>query len=445
MTTTSALGGLHKRFSDDGTFLGIYDQNGTLAFPAAALTADQAASVRASSDTSLVVWGDSTAAMCATTVVSATVTANLGNAWASLGLAIARNPLDIVAVSGRSGLRLDQILPFFSVDVAPYAPAYVLVSMGTNDLSQGRSATLALADLASAAQACFSIGSMPVLMTISSGESFSGGSQAVRDGWQQFNIGVRTLAKSLKCPIVDLEAVYIDAASAVSAPLSGYTDGTVHPYNKGAVLWAKAMQPWLSQLPKRALATYSRGGAYNAASNPLMGGSGGTGNGATGTIPAGCTVSKSGGMTVASSVIARTDGVPGNWWQSVFSGAANSDFLSLILGAGLTLSGSQFAVGDVCRLVADIEIDTGHANLLGIDLRLRFNGSSGTQWSQAYTPASASGTLYDPFPALQFRVPEFAIPAGTTSIQPYLSVLNATSGNPAGTVRVGGVSCTKVA
>lgn len=391
----------------------------------------------------LVVWGDSTAAMNAVTDVSATVRAYLGNAWVPLGLSFSRHPLDVVAVSGRSGLRADQIISEFSADVLAYSPDVVIISAGTNDLIQGRTADATFSVVSQMAVLCSSIGAAPILTTISCGESFSGASSAIRDEWIRYNNLVRNYAFENGVRLIDLETAYIDPASATSAPISGYTDGAVHPANKGAFRWAQRLAAVLSDIPARSLGSVARG-AWNAASNPLFGGSGGTANGATGTIPSTCVVTKSAGATVDSSVIARTGGRPGNWWQCVVSLPANTDYASMVLGSATNIAGSKFSVGDIVRCVADVEVDSP-VNILGVDLRLRFNGSSGIEWVQSFSPASASGDMLPESYSGKFRTPEMQIPAGTTSVQAYISILNGSGAYPQSvTVRVGACAIERV-
>lgn len=381
----------------------------------------------------LLVWGDSTAAQAGMNS-TASQRSYLGNNWVQAGLHIAGHPLTVTRVSGRSGMRTDQIIPYFSEDVAPYGARYVLISVGTNNIVQGYSAAATIADLQTMVSLCQSVGAVPVVTTVSCGESISGNA-TWRATWLDYNAQVRALAIAEGIPCIDLEQVYVDPATigTTYAPLAGYTDGSVHPANKGSIRWGQKLAEWLATLPGQNLKT-----AATAFGNPLFTGTAGTLNGATGQAPTGGTVSKGAGTTVASSIVARTDGQDGAWWQVAASGSGTADYLSLILG---TVSG--ISVGDTVRALADVEVDTGHANALYMSLRLRFNGAT-LQWSDAFVPATALGGMVDPYPKMRFRIPEIAVPPGTTSVSPYLSFSPTTNAPWSITARVGGVYVAKV-
>ena len=387
--------------------------------------------VRGPSGVGLGVWGDSLADQ-ADLDTTATMVRYFGNNWVQAGLHIAEHPIDMVEVNGHPGLRTDQIIPLFGFDTNP---RYILLAAGTNNLIQGYTADSIAADFETMVSLCKGIGSTPVLTTVPCGETISGNA-SYRAEWLDLNAQLRAMGTAQNIPCLDFEQVYVDPATVGStyAPLAGYTDGTVHPANKGSIKVGEALADWLATISARNFAA----GITNLAANPTMTGTGGTLNGATGQAPDGCVVSKSAGATVASSVIARNDGGPGNWWQAVASGSS-TDFMSLILDA----AGVAASSGETFRCMVDVEVDSP-VNMLYVSLKLRFIGSSGVIWSESFTPSSTAGTMLDPYPTMRFRVPEIEVPAGTTSVQPYL-VFTAISASWSVTARVGDLLLGKVA
>jgi len=383
----------------------------------------------------LVVWGDSLA-----TQQAASSNAFLGGAFVPLGLYNARNPIDMVAVGGNSGNRTDQIAANFASQVLANTPDFVLIPAGTNDLTQGYSSDATLNGYATLCALVESIGAVPICMTIPAGETFSGGTSALRSEWVSFNEKLRNLARVKRWPLLDAMYAYIDPSSSTSAPLPGHTDGAVHPYNKGAQAIGVMLGTLLSKLPRRSLFN-PRVVAENACTNPLMTGSGGTlPGGVTGSAPTGVQMTLTG--TGVSSIVQRTDGGAGNWWEVSFaSSSAGSGPDFIIPSASLATAG--ISVGDVVRMVADVHLLAGHSGILTVNTALRFNGTS--TWARAYSAQSSNGSLRDGEHKMQQRVPEIAAPVGTTSLGLYVSVTAATGAMPSGTIRIGGVSAGKVA
>jgi lysophospholipase L1-like esterase len=420
--------------------------------PASTLTADDTAKLRAGAEwltpfpssnafwgqhtgRKLLVWGDSIANQN-----GLTSGAYLGGAWVPLGLYYAGNPLDLVGVGGNSGLRTDQIIPTFAAQVAALSPDYVVICAGTNDLAQGLGATAALNGLMTMAALVESIGATPILMTLPPGETYVSASQAIRDSWVSFNAQVKAICADRRYPLLDAMHAYLDESSPLYAPLPGHTDGAVHPYSRGAQAIGMMLGELLRGLPRRSLFN-PQTVAANVCTNPLLTGAGGTiPGGFSGSAPTGCQLSFSGGSG-ASSVVARADGGPGNWWQVAMSGSVAGNGADLIFPAA-SLATAGLAVGDVCRFVLDAEIDDGHSGVLCLNAGLRFLGTS--NWSYAYSAQSSNGSLRPGAQSLQFRVPEFVIPAGTTSLGLYLRVSCASGAVINATVRAGAVSGGKV-
>jgi len=386
----------------------------------------------------LLIWGDSTATMNALQTVT-TSRLYLGTAWAQLGVYMARNRVDVVAVSGNSGYRTDQITPLFADQVAAHTPDYVLITAATNDLIQGLGAAYALRGVLQMAALVESIGAVPIVRTISPGGSFAA-SQALFQARREFNSLIDAAALQNGWPLFDTSLAYLDPASAVDAPLSGYTDGAVHPLNKGAVVEAEILAGVLKGLPRREL--FNPTTTSNLASNPLMAGTGGTKpTGVTGVVPDGGNYTIGGGAACVSSIVPRTDGGPGDWWQSAMVIPAGG-YITQIIGV-VSMATAGIAVGDTLRAVCDIEVLDGHdGGVTGVDLRAKFNGATDPQWATSYSPATMSGPLRLGRFAAQNRVPELVVPSGTTSISLYANI---SGSNCSLTTRVGAVSAVKVA
>lgn len=388
----------------------------------------------------IVIWGESLAAMAAT-FQDATTVRYLGNNWAAWGLHLAGWPCQLLNVGGHSGWRTDQVIPYFKADVEAYAPGRVVIAIGVNNIIQGITLSATIADLQTMIDLCRSIGAEPAICTVAPGESFAA-TTALRDAWQRQNQAVRALCASQNIDCIEWEDAYLDPASANSAPLSGYTDGAVHPNNRGAMMLGQRFASWLRyRYPQPVQLRSVSQGAWNAISNPRMNGTTGTlSGGVTGQAPTGNTANKTAGLTVASSIVPRTD-EPGNWWQLAVTGAsaANTD-TSYNLSNQLTLAGSQFAVGDVIYGMADLEMDAGGVGVALLDMRVRFWGSSGITYLQSLTLATASGNIPGSWPAMRQKTPEFAIPAGTTAIQMYIYA-NAIGGTPMTTTYRIGNAC----
>lgn len=385
------------------------------------------------------VWGDSTAAQNS---INAGIQ-YLGAAYVAQALFMAGNPMDLVFVSGNSGLRTDQIIPNFATQVAAYTPDAVLLPVATNDLLQGLGADYALQGVATMARLVESVSAVPILMTINSGESFS--SDTIRRGvWSDYNARLRVMAAGNSWPLFDAATAYLDPTSLTYAPLPGYTDGAVHPRNKGGTADADVLASLLRTLPKRQLA-HAVDSVANVCSNVLLTGTTGTlQSGATGQAPTGCTLQSGGtGWTAQSSVKRRTDGGPGWWWEvaSQQSSAAVGGFNFIF--PNRTLAEVGLVVGDAMRFVVDVEIDAGHSAVYTLRAGLRFNGGS-TQWVYSQSPESANGTMRPGSLKQQARVVEIAIPSGTTSLGLYVNLIGA-AGVGSSVVRVGNPSCTKVA
>lgn len=324
-------------------------------------------------------------------------------------------------------------------------PGRVLITIGVNNIIQSIPLATTLADLKTMIDLCRSAGAEPAIATVACGESFAA-TTTLRDAWQRQNQAVRALCASNNIDCIEWEDAYLDAASANSAPLASNTDGSVHPNNRGAMVLGKRVAKWLAyRYPQPVQQRSVSRGAWNAVTNPRMVlGAGGTlSGGVTGAAPEFATANKTGGIAVASSLVARTD-EPGNWWQLAITGAspANTDTAYNTLNS-LSLAGSQFAVGDTVVGMCDLEMDAGGVGVALLEMRVRFWFSSGVTWAQSLTLATATGTVPGDWPAMRQKTPEFQIPAGCNALQMYIYA-NAIGGTPMNaTVRIGNACIVK--
>lgn len=385
MTTTSALGGLHKRFATDGTFLGVYDQNGTLAFPAAALTAAQAAAVVASktptviSRPGLMVVGNSIAGQSSRAGVSYTsaITAaevRAGNnsitlatgGVAALGLAqndyitvglcsqapwpvqvtaiagevltlakrlprllrasagvskvtsptfwggtprqqigmvtaanqMAGSPFELLPGYGHGGATAIEIIAALPGLLAHYSPALVVLHLFENDI-----ATASLANLKlwcdQAAGICLSYGAIPLVVHCLPTTSVGAGQAANFDALRDYVLSIGNRIKgAVGC---DPGAIYVDTSSPSTPrqPLSGWTDGVVHPLQPKQYTIGAQILPLIQALSSG----YPSWASMLIGANVNLAGSGGTATNLVGgsVVPASTTVSADAGVTLTAS------------------------------------------------------------------------------------------------------------------------------------------------
>ncbi|MCK1402041.1 SGNH/GDSL hydrolase family protein [Bradyrhizobium sp. 4] len=249
--------------------------------------------------------------------------------------------------------------------------AAALIETGTNTFNGGGTASAAwaiygpcIAQLANAR-----ITPVVVLDLPRQQSTFSPGASAALESCR-FNQLIRQNAPALGAIVVDLTALFVDAASATGDPLSvNYGDG-IHLNPRGAFLAGQFIANYFTAFGKPAGGFASQRDTYDAAHNPsgslltasmgLMQGAGGSnsGTGASGTVATGWKNHLNGGTgTSVASIEARTDGGPGNWQRlDVASTGANAMDVRLELASQIT---TNFAAGDQVYLEADIQILNG--------------------------------------------------------------------------------------
>lgn len=274
--------------------------------------------------------------------------------------------IEFVCNAGIGGNTTTQMLSRFNSDVLPFLPDELWGEGGINDYALSEETTKAnltsIFDLAdangiyvrwstisplAAAHATFSAANVARICNINK--------------WLKEQALTR---KNLT--VVDSFSAMIDRASTNGIPKSGMmqTDDSIHQSPKGALAQGYAYaQSFLKDhnifdyLPQFAGQRYSLSSAFKQIfNNPLFTSSGGTNSTSgvvTGTIPANCTISKTGTWgagLVTSALVARADGFGYDWVLTVTNAGAENDELSIVteeLASSISNSDVLYAAAEV--------------------------------------------------------------------------------------------------
>jgi hypothetical protein len=274
--------------------------------------------------------------------------------------------IEFVCNAGIGGNTTTQMLSRFNSDVLPFLPDELWGEGGINDYALSEETTKAnltsIFDLAdangiyvrwstisplAAAHATFSAANVARICNINK--------------WLKEQALTR---KNLT--VVDSFSAMIDRASTNGIPKSGMmqTDDSIHQSPKGAMAQGYTYaQSFLKDhnifdyLPQFAGQRYSLSSAFKQIfNNPLFTSSGGTNSSSgvvTGTIPANCTISKTGTWgagLVTSALVARADGFGYDWVLTVTNAGAENDELSITtdeLASSISNSDILYACAEV--------------------------------------------------------------------------------------------------
>lgn len=255
--------------------------------------------------------------------------------------------IEFVCNAGIGGNTTTQMLSRFNSDVLPFLPDELWGEGGINDYALSEETTKAnltsIFDLAdangiyvrwstisplAAAHATFSAANVARICNINK--------------WLKEQALTR---KNLT--VVDSFGAMIDRSSTNGIPKSGMmqTDDSIHQSPKGAMAQGYAYaQSFLKDhnifdyLPQFAGQRYSLSSAFKQVfNNPLFTDTGGTNSSSgvvTGTIPANCTISKTGTWgagLVTSALVARADGFGYDWVLTITNAGAENDELSIVM------------------------------------------------------------------------------------------------------------------
>lgn len=290
--------------------------------------------------------------------------------------------IEFVCNAGIGGNTTTQMLSRFNSDVLPFLPDELWGEGGINDYALSEETTKAnltsIFDLAdangiyvrwstisplAAAHATFSAANVARICNINK--------------WLKEQALIR---KNLT--VVDSFSAMIDRASTNGIPKSGMmqTDDSIHQSPKGALAQGYAYaQSFLKDhnifdyLPQFAGERYSLSSAFKQLfNNPLFTDTGGTNSTSgvvTGTIPANCTISKTGTWgagLVTSALVARADGFGYDWVLTVTNAGAENDELSILMDD----ISAYVTNGDVLYAAAEVSM-SGLLKNRGFQLEIR--------------------------------------------------------------------------
>lgn len=276
---------------------------------------------------------------------------------------------------------------------------------------------------------------------------------AMKDRQNEINRWAAEMGRTMGFPVIDPMPVIIDVTSSTGEALASMTYDGVHGtpvegYAVDRLIADYFLALGLGAPPK----TVSRADAYDATNNPRgnlatagglfqSGAAAGAnqGTGASGTVPTGWRNRLvSGTGTCVSSLVARTDGGLGSWWQVVItSTGADAVVFSMTLDTGLAAS---VTAGDRMFAECDFELGTGSViNYVQLGLE-DANGSGQAEWGQdgvQVLQGSPTPVYYNPPAPLAGRKQTPTITISTGSIGPVLRV--------SGQIPIGGTATVRIA
>lgn len=292
-------------------------------------------------------------------------------------------PWRVLNIASTVGDKIYQAAARIGTEVIPYKPDDCLVLIGIND-AHTWTAAAEYEDAwaryrATIIHPLLDANIRPILCTLTPSNDLD--AAAKQTGWFWFNEQLREYcATDSRVRLVELSTrTYSDPATGYGA-LSAYMDDDVHPNSAGAARIGYAISLSLSDMARPTgefgaitgdpyNGATSTGWAFDttAAAGTKSGTPTPTGSVVTGwTLQGACTTAA--GIAIVGSVVASTDG--GNDWQRVLTtatGMANQTNCSWLLNAtNLTLSGSQFSVGDWVECFAEVRVTSGHTGLVAL-------------------------------------------------------------------------------
>lgn len=274
--------------------------------------------------------------------------------------------IEFVCNAGIGGNTTTQMLSRFNSDVLPFLPDELWGEAGINDYAMTEEDTIS--NLSSIFDLCDENGIYIRWCTISplasAHATFSAANVA---RICNINKWLREQALTRKnFTLIDSFSAMIDRASTNGIPKSGMmqTDDSIHQSPKGALAQGYAYaqsfikdNQIIDYLPQFAGQRYSLSSAFKQLfNNPLFTDTGGTNSTSgvvTGTIPANCTISKTGTWgagLVTSALVARADGFGYDWVLTVTNAGAENDELSITtdeLASSISNSDVLYAAAEV--------------------------------------------------------------------------------------------------
>lgn len=346
-----------------------------------------------------------------------------------------RQYFQLLNVGGHSGQTLATVLSYFETEVTPFAPDYLFV-IGSieNDIAQLTPAASIINSVKALIVRCQALGIRLVITGTAPGGSLLSNS-AKSQAYIDLNRTLEDLMRMQKNTLfLRADYQYYDASNlTVPSPLTGgYSDGTWHPYARGASVLADSWTTSIINFVGEAYDPFDAGwftgatGLSALVANPFNQGSQAALGGLTGFVPAsGVTYSNGGTGVGVASVVARTDR-PGQWCRVAYTGPAapvfNTDRLRATTNA-VSLATAGLAVGDYLTGLWEIATDGPVIGLMGAQVFVNFIGSTNPTLSRSYGNYQNAGTapntpmLTTPISQMVLGTPNVAIPVGTTSVQ----------------------------
>lgn len=334
--------------------------------------------------------------------------------WANLHLG---KRLDIVGYAGVSGDRLPQMIARYATDVASKAPDIVAIRDAVNDITNGATYADLVGWYTTLINLNRSIGAKTVLLTTTPKDTNDSGQNLILS---QINRWVVRQQSADVLP-VDVTSAVVSATGLTYRP-SAATDG-LHQSRQGAAREGLAIAAALDKvLPPRFPLPSAPDGGLNLVQNPFISDTPGH------KVPTGYSVSPAqDSATTSYDVVARTDGVLGNWLQVTSTSDATATFVSQTRN----IDGWAQA-GDTIQFAVEMQSDVWESAASGPRIQVFFKTSAGANISSAAdgthvsTPQvgdSGDATGYPLFAqpgidrATIFETPRLVVPEGCTQIQ----------------------------
>ena len=290
--------------------------------------------------------------------------------------------IEFVCNAGIGGNTTSQMLSRFNTDVLPYAPDELWGEGGINDYALSEETTKAnLTSIFDLADANGIYVRWCTISPLETGHATFNAANIARIC--NINKWLREQALTRKnFTLVDSFSVMIDPVSTTGSAKNGMlqTDDHIHQAPLGALAQGYAYaqsfikdNQILDYLPKFAGERYSLSSAFKQLfNNPLFTDTGGTNSTSgvvTGTIPANCTISKTGTWgagLVTSALVARADGFGYDWVLTVTNAGAENDELSIVMDD----ISAYVTNDDVLYAAAEVSM-SGLAKNRGLQLEIR--------------------------------------------------------------------------
>lgn len=298
-----------------------------------------------------VIWGDSiTAEYDGSNGTDSFYSAQGYWTWAEI---LSRRRVRLSNNAGVGGQTTREVLARFDTDVGPYAPGWVVIECGTNDMFLSLPFAETTGNLAMMLDRVRGIGADAILCTVPPRDDTAPATKAVQ---AQVNRWIRDQAVGRRdVAVADFYQALVDPRTGGMLPT--LSDDGVHPNGNGAYRCGKVVADILDQqTPLLDVLGHSPSDPLLLSTNPyLVGDLGSTGNGVTGEVADGWTVAAPPwtGVTARATKVARDDGLPGEWQQVTVSSGVGARLYQNQDGANLSWNPGATQVYAVCEFETD--------------------------------------------------------------------------------------------